>query len=245
MVSPISAGRNYDVNPGCGHGLHLVGCGALPAADDGSGMAHAAAGRRGLTGDKADHRLLHVLLDELGRGLFCRAADLADHDDGLGFRIAVEQAQRIDMSGADNRIATNADGCRLADAALRELVHRLIGQRAGAGHNAHRTLFMNTAGHDADFCFAGRNNAGAVRTDEPRLRGLELGPHLHHVQRRNAFGDADDERNARVLRFKNGIGGKRRRHKNHGRVGACGGDSIFHGVKDRPALVLGFRPCRE
>src|SRR5580693_2878887 len=30
---------------------------ALAPADDGSGMAHAAARRRGLTGDEADHRL--------------------------------------------------------------------------------------------------------------------------------------------------------------------------------------------
>ena len=50
-------GRDDDMDSRLGHGLHLVGRRALPAADDGSGVAHAAAGRRGLPGDEADHRL--------------------------------------------------------------------------------------------------------------------------------------------------------------------------------------------
>ncbi len=53
---------NDDVNSGLGHGLHLVGGGSLATADDGSGVAHAAARRRGLSGDEADDRLLHMLL---------------------------------------------------------------------------------------------------------------------------------------------------------------------------------------
>ena len=114
-----------------------------PPRDDGSGVAHAAARRRGLSGDEADDRLLHVLLDELGRGLFGRAADLADHDDGFGFGIVVEQAQRIDVRGADDGIAADADGRRLADAALRELVHGLIGQRARARDDADRAFLVN------------------------------------------------------------------------------------------------------
>ena len=101
-----------------GQRLHLVGCGALAAGDDGARVAHAAAGRGGLAGDEADHGLLHILLDELGRGLFGRSADLADHDDGLGFRVFVEQAKRIDVGGADDRVAADADRGGLADAAL-------------------------------------------------------------------------------------------------------------------------------
>src|SRR6202008_960009 len=54
---------------------------SLPAGDDGSGVAHAAARRRGLAGDESDSRLLHVRLDELGGGFFGVAADFADHDD--------------------------------------------------------------------------------------------------------------------------------------------------------------------
>jgi len=35
-------------------------------------------------GDEADDRLFHVRFDKRRRGLFSRAADLADHHDGLG-----------------------------------------------------------------------------------------------------------------------------------------------------------------
>ena len=66
---------------------------------------------------------------------------------------------------------------------------------------------------------------------------LELGPDLDHVERGNALGDGDDQRNARVLGFENRVGGKRRRHKNHRRVGAGLGHGVGHGVEDGPAFV--------
>ncbi len=56
------------------------------AGDDGAGVAHAASGRRGLAGDEADHRLLHVGLDVGRGGLLGVAADFADHDDGVRCR---------------------------------------------------------------------------------------------------------------------------------------------------------------
>jgi hypothetical protein len=58
------------VDAGCGHGFHLVGCGALAATDDSAGVAHAAAWGRGLAGDEAYYRFLHVLLDEFRGGFF-------------------------------------------------------------------------------------------------------------------------------------------------------------------------------
>ena len=39
--------------------------------------------------------------------------------------------------------------------------------------------------------------------------------HAHHVERRDAFGDADDERHARVGRFHDRVGRERRRHEDH------------------------------
>src|SRR5215469_6773807 len=51
------------------HGGHLFRSGALAARDDGAGVAHAAARRRGLPADEADDGLGHVGLDE-GGGLF-------------------------------------------------------------------------------------------------------------------------------------------------------------------------------
>jgi hypothetical protein len=54
-------------------------------------------------GDEADHRLGHVLGDELGRFFLGAAADLADHDDAFGLRVVLEPAQRVDEVGAVDR----------------------------------------------------------------------------------------------------------------------------------------------
>ena len=116
-------------------------------------------------------------------------------------------------------------------------MHGLIRQRAGAGDDADGTLLVNVAGHDADLGLAGGDDAGAVRPDETRLRVLQLGPHLDHVQRGNALGDGDDQRNARVLGFENGVGGKRRRDKDHGRVGSGLLHGVLNRIEDGPAFV--------
>ena len=89
---------------------------------------------------KPDHRLLHVLLDVRGRRLFGVAADLADHDDGVRIRILVEQPQRIDEIGADDRVAADADAGRLPDPEVRQLPDRFIRQRARARDDAHVAL---------------------------------------------------------------------------------------------------------
>ena len=96
---------------------------------------------------------------------------------------------------------------------------------------------MDAAGHDADFGFAGRDDAGAVGADEARGRVLELGPDLHHVECGNALSDADDEGDAGVFGFEDGVGGKRRRDEDHGGVGAGLLDRVGHGVEHRPAFV--------
>src|ERR1700676_4228370 len=94
---------------------------------------------------------------------------------------------------------------------------------------------MNVSGHDSDFAFARRNDARAIRTDQARRAALHEVAHLHHVGGRDAFGDADHQRNARLGRFHHGIGGVRRRPENHGSV--CSGllHGIGGGVEDRDA----------
>ena len=61
--------------------------------------------------------------------------------------------------------------------------------------------------------------------------------HLQHVDRRNAFGDADGQRNLGVGRFHDRVGRKRRRHEDHRRVRARLADGVVHAVEDRPAFV--------
>ena len=178
-------------------------------------------------------------LDVVRGGFFRGAADLADHDDGFGLGIFVEQLERVDVGGADDGVAADADGGGLADAALRELIDGLVGEGAGARDDADRAFLVNAAGHDADLGFAGRDDAGAVGADEARLRVLELRPDLHHVVDRDAFGDADDQRQAGVFGFEDGVGGERRRHEDDGGVGAGLLYRLGDGVEDRPALVGG------
>ena len=75
--------------------------------------------------------------------------------------------------------------------------------------------------------------------------GLQIFPRLHHVERRNAFGDADDQRNPRVGGFHDGVGRERRRHEDHGGIRAGLVDRFRHGVEDRPAFVRGAALARR
>src|SRR5215471_9827775 len=70
-------GAFYDVNPGRSHRGHLLRGGAFTAGDDGAGVAHAAARRRGLAADETDHWFLDVLPDVFGGLFFSRTADFA------------------------------------------------------------------------------------------------------------------------------------------------------------------------
>ena len=68
---------------------------------------------------------------------------------------------------------------------------------------------------------------------------LQEFPRLHHVERRNAFGDADHQRDARIGGFHDGVGGERRRHENHGGVRAGLLHGLRHGIEHRQVEVLG------
>ncbi len=66
-----------------------------------------------MPGDEADHRFAELPLDIFGRFLFRRPADLADHEDGLGLGIGLEQAQGIhegEVSHQDYALACAALG---------------------------------------------------------------------------------------------------------------------------------------
>ncbi len=56
---------------------------------------------------------------------------------------------------------------------------------------------------------------------------------LHHVDGRNAFGDADDQRDAGVGGFHDGVGGERRRHEDDGGVRAGCLDGFGDGIEHR------------
>src|SRR6185295_18414157 len=117
-------------------------------------MAHALACRRGDARDVGNHWLGDVLLDEVGRRLFIRAADLADHDDAFGLRIVLEAREHVDEIHAAHRIAADADAGALPEPRIRRLEHRFISQRARARHDADAARLVNEARHDADLALA-------------------------------------------------------------------------------------------
>src|SRR5689334_23039732 len=71
-------GRRRDGDARLAQRRDLVVGAALAAADDGAGVAHAAAGRGGDARDEGGERLLHVQLREARGVLLGAAADLAD-----------------------------------------------------------------------------------------------------------------------------------------------------------------------
>src|SRR5437667_11005802 len=141
----------------------------LPAADDGSRMAHAASRRSGLPCDETDDRLLHVALDPFGGALFGVAADFADQNNGVRVRIVVEKLDGVEKCRANDGIAADANARGLADAELRQLMDGFVGERAAAADDANVALLVDAAGHDADFAFPRGDDARTIRADEARL----------------------------------------------------------------------------
>src|SRR5690606_4785595 len=209
-------------------------------------MAHALALRRRGAGDEAHHRLGHVLGDVLGRFLFGRTADLADHDDALGLLVGLEQLQAVDEVQAVDRVAADADHRRLAQAGIGGLLHGLIGQRARARHDRDLARHVDVARHDADLALARGDDARAVRAHQHDV--VITGQHVldpQHVQHRDALGDGDDDLDARVGRLQDRVGRVRRRHVDDGRVDAGLDDGIGDGVEHRQAQVLGAALARR
>src|SRR5579859_1743571 len=212
--------------------------GSFAAGNNGARMSHPLAGRRRDACDETDHRLLHVLLDPSGAGLFVVAADLSDHDDGVGIRVRVEHLHDVDMFEAVDGIAADADAGRLAQPEFHELPHRFIGQRSRAGNHPDAPLLVDVARHDADLDLVGGDDAGAVGTDEQCFLPLHAFAGRDHVAHRNPLGDADDEIESGVDRFIDRARGEGRRHVDHrnGRAGALLG--LFHAAENRDALEV-------
>src|SRR5690625_5838362 len=76
-------------------GKLLIG-GAFTTGDDGTGVAHALAGRRRNTRDVGHHRLGHVGFDVRRRFFLSAATEFADHDDGFGLGIVLEHFENVD-----------------------------------------------------------------------------------------------------------------------------------------------------
>ena len=245
IVLPNAAGLSATWMPACAHGLELC-LGSIPAARyHRARMTHAAARRGRGAGDEADHRLLDLVAgEELGGFGLAVAADLADHDDALGLRVGQEHLEHFDEVGALHRVAANADARALPEPGRGRLRHRLIGQRAAAADDADAAAAMDVAGHDADLAGFRGDHAGAVGPDQPRLAAGQRALDPHHVQHRDALGDADDERDLGIDRLEDGIGGKRRRHVDRARIGAGRLRRLRRRCRTPAGRGASCRPCR-
>src|SRR5262245_62096351 len=238
-------GRPHRAHARCLERGVLVGRRTLPARDHGAGVAHALARGRGDARDVGDDGLRHLAVNVFRGRLFVRAADLADHDDAGRVLVALEEREHFDEIESPHRVASDADAGRLAEADVRRLEDGFVRQRPGTRDDPDLAGPMDEARHDADLAFARRDDAGAVRADEPALASRERRLHAHHVVDRDAFGDADDEANAGVRGLEDRVGGVRGRHVDHADVGFRRLDGVVHGVEHRPVEVPGPAAARR
>ena len=95
----------------------------------------------------------------------------------FGLGVGFEELEAVDEARAGNRVTTDADARRDADALLVQLVERLVRERAGAADDADRTTRLGDLGGDeADVALADREDAGTVRAEDARRRGSRARP---------------------------------------------------------------------
>src|SRR5690348_11098460 len=152
--------------------------------------------------------------------------------------IIVKQFHHIKERCADDGVAADADAGGLPDAKTCELIDGFVGQRAAAANHANVALLVNAAGHDPNFAFAWRYDAGAVQADEPRLVKVYGSCCADHVNDGNALGDADDEWNFGIGGFKNRVSSIGRRNKNHGSIGAGSLHCLLDGIENGTLQVF-------
>src|SRR5690625_3191653 len=203
-------------------------------------MSHASARWRRAASDEAAHGLLLVRGRNELRGLdLCSPPDLPDHYDPLGLLVLEEKLDAIHEARADYGIAADADTGRLAEPGSGGLGHRFIGQGAGTRDDADLATLMNVPRHDANLAFIRRDDTWAVGADQACLATLQNSLHLHHVEHRDAFRDADDEPETGVNGFQDGFGSKGRRHVDHARVRACFCNRLLNRVENRQIQMPG------
>ena len=132
-------------------------------------MAHPFARRRGDSGDVANDRLGDMIGNELGRIFFGRTTDFTHHDDALGIRVFLEQAQAINEVHPVDRVSADPDAGRLAKACLSGLENRFIGQGSRTRHDTDLAWFVNPTRHDTDLALSRSDDARTVGADQGHI----------------------------------------------------------------------------
>src|SRR6185503_4777231 len=187
------------------------------------------------------------LLNPLGGFLLGAAADFADQDDAFGFRVVHEELDDVQVRRAIDGIAANADASGLAGAAGGQLPDRFVGESAATADDADIAPLMDVTGRNTNaaatvalLAFAGRDDAGAIRADEPRARVTHRLLHAKHVTHGNSLRDGDDQFQSGIDPFEDGVRRKGRRDKHGARRGARLLHRLDDGVEDGHLLPIVF-----
>ena len=213
-------------------------------------MSHAAARWGGSAGDEGHDRLLDVLLNMQPGVGFVAAPDLTDHDDGIGFRVGIQQVEHFDEVEAFDGITPDADAGGLTDSACAALPDGFVGECAAAADDADLLPALgffrgrvDVAGHDPDFAFTGGDDARAIRPDQDAVWFfLQKCFDLDHVENGNAFGDGDDDGNPRVGGFHDRVGGERWGYENHRRICPGSGNGLADRIENRQSIRIFLAP---
>src|SRR5436190_939966 len=157
-------------------GLHLRFGRPFARLDDRPRVPHPFSRRRAATGDVGHHRLRDLPSDEIGRFFLGRPADLPHEHNALRRTILLEPGEGLHHARADDRVASDPDARRLAEARLGHRVHDFVGQGA-ASTAASFAYGAGTKSIDA-FAFrfrtasATRSNTGTPSTLVPAFPGV-------------------------------------------------------------------------
>src|SRR5260370_23686629 len=200
-------------------------------------MAHAPSRGCGTAGNEAHHGLLAPPLglvhEELRRVFLGGSPDLADHDNRLGRFVGKKHFQHGDKVGALDRVAAYANRGGLAKALLRGLKNGFVSEGARARYDADRARLEDAARHDPDLALARRHHPRAIRSDQSRFRTAQSPLDPHHVDHRDAFGDAHDEGYFRLDSLRNSVGRPGWRHIDDARIATRSFARLPTGVEDR------------
>src|SRR5437867_3150952 len=154
-------GRIDDRHAGLAQRGDLLRRRSLSPRDDRPRVTHPAARWSGPSRNEGHERLREALAHPARRLLLRRAPDLADHHDRARLGVLSEEREDVDEARADDRVAADSDARGLADAAARELINGLVGQRPAPRDHPDMPLAMNVSWHDPDLGSPGRDDSRA------------------------------------------------------------------------------------
>src|SRR5699024_10528905 len=209
------------------------------AGDDSASMAHGLSFRRGKSGDVRNDWLGHILRDVVGCVLLSIAADLANHHDCLGVRIPLELFNRSNVSGTNDWITADTNAGGKSD--VRQLVHHLIGQRAGFGYQADGTWLRRSLGRDnSRIRLTWSDEPRAVRANDAGVGRLSQRKEFGGVLHWNTFRNYNSKWHAGVDSLFHSRLGELRGDKDDGDVRTGGLNCFAYGTEDRD-FFTGFK----